>query len=192
MRRTHRCGEIRASDIGKEVTLQGWASVVRDHGDLVFIDLRDRTGIAQVVIEATNEAAFPLAKKMHVEYVLEVTGKVRRRPDLEVDDKEHPGKKKKVSTINPNLPTGEVEVVVSNLTLHNASKPLPFPLDARADVTEEIRLHHRYLDLRRPEVQNALTIRHKAYQATRSYLTEKQFLEVETPFFVKYTPGTPR
>ena len=192
MKRTHRCGEIRASDIGKEVTLQGWAQRPRDHGGLIFIDLRDRTGIAQVVIEPDNKTAFPIAEKVHAEYVLEVTGKVRRRPDMEVDDKEHPGKKKKVPTINPNLPTGEVEVEVTTIVVHNASKPLPFPLDARSDVTEEIRLQNRYLDLRRPEVQNALMIRHKAYQATRSYLTSQQFIEVETPFFVKYTPGGAR
>jgi aspartyl-tRNA synthetase len=191
VRRTHRCGEITEANIGQEVTLQGWAERPRDHGGLIFIDLRDRTGIAQVVIEPDNKQYFPIAEKARAEWVLEVTGKVRARPDVEVEDKQS-GKKKTISTVNPNLPTGKVEVEVTRLVVHNEAKALPFQLDQYTDVSEERRLEHRYLDLRRPEMQHALTVRHKAYQAVRNHLTSQGFLEIETPFFVKYTPGGAR
>ena len=180
MRRTSRCGEIRATDIGKTVTLQGWASSRRDHGGLIFIDLRDRSGIAQIVVEPDNKDAFAVAEKIRNEFVVEVTGKVRPRPD---------------KMVNPKLPTGQVEVEITSLIIHNESRPVPFKIVAETEAqeaTEEMRLKYRYLDLRTPERQHALTIRHKAYQATRSYLTEQEFLEVETPFFVKYTPGGAR
>jgi len=195
MKRTHRCGEIRSSDIGKDVTLQGWAHGSRDHGGLMFIDLRDRTGLAQVVVEPENKDAFEIAKSVHYEWVLEVTGKVRRRPDVEVKDRD--GKAKTVVTVNPNMPTGEVEVVVSTLTVHNKSKPLPFMIEEKkqneaGEAGEETRLKYRYLDLRRPDAQEALFKRSRAYQAVRSHLHEQQFVEIETPYFVKYTPGGAR
>ena len=180
MKRTHRCGEIRASDIGKTVTLQGWAHRRRDHGGLIFIDLRDREGVAQVVVEPDNKSAFAVAEHVRSEFVLEITGKVRSRPE---------GMK------NPRIPTGEVEVEIAEIVIHNEARPVPFKIGAETEgqeATEEMRLRYRYLDLRTPERQHALMVRHKAYQAARSYLTEQQFLEIETPFFVKYTPGGAR
>ena len=128
MKRTHRCGGIRASDIGKTVTLQGWAHRRRDHGGLIFIDLRDREGVAQVVVEPDNKAAFAVAEHVRGEFVLEITGKVRPRPD---------GMK------NSRIPTGEVEVEIAEILIHNESRPVPFKIGAETEgqeATEEMRL----------------------------------------------------
>jgi len=173
-KRTHYCGDLSAKDIGKEVVLMGWALRRRDHGGLIFIDLRDREGIAQIVCDPeVNSAAHAIAETVRSEFVLAVKGTVIPRPE---------------GTVNPNMKTGEVEIQVSECKLLNRSKPLPFMLDEFSEVNENIRLKHRYLDLRRPQLQYNLILRSRVSQVTRQYLTENGFLELETPFLTKSTP----
>jgi aspartyl-tRNA synthetase len=173
-KRTHYCGALTRADIGQEVLLMGWAMRRRDHGGLIFIDLRDREGVAQVVFDPEHSAAaHGKAEGVRNEYVLAVRGKVIPRPE---------------GTVNPNMKTGEVEVLVSECRLLNRSKPLPFTLDDYVDVAENLRLKHRYLDLRRPQLQQNLILRSRVAQITRQYLTENGFLELETPFLTKSTP----
>lgn len=173
-KRTNYCGLLTAADIGKEVTLMGWALRRRDHGGLIFIDLRDKSGIAQVVFDPEKSAdAHAKAEAVRNEYVLAVRGTVIPRP---------------AGTVNPKMATGEVEVLVSEAKLLNRSKALPFTLDDYVDVAENIRLKYRYLDLRRPVLQNNIILRSKVAQVTRQYLTENNFLEIETPFLTKSTP----
>lgn len=173
-KRTHYCGDIRGADIGKEVTLMGWALRRRDHGGLIFIDLRDREGIAQIVFDPeVNPAGHTVAESVRSEFVLAVRGKVIPRPE---------------GTINPNMKTGEVEIQVLECKLLNRSKALPFMLDEHSDINENIRLKYRYLDLRRPQLQYNLILRSKVAQLTRSYLTDNGFIELETPFLTKSTP----
>ena len=173
-KRTHYCGALTSADIGKEVLLMGWAMRRRDHGGLIFVDLRDREGLAQVVFDPEHSpSAHERAEGVRNEYVLAVRGKVIPRPE---------------GTVNPNLKTGEVEVLVSECRLLNRSKPLPFTLDDYVEVAENLRLKHRYLDLRRPQLQQNLVLRSRVAQITRQYLTENGFLELETPFLTKSTP----
>jgi len=173
-KRTHYCGDLNAAHIGSEVILMGWALRRRDHGGLIFIDLRDREGIAQIVFDPEVSApAHGVAETVRSEFVLAVKGKVIPRPD---------------GTVNPSMKTGEVEIQVSECKLLNRSKPLPFMLDEFSEVNENIRLKHRYLDLRRPQLQNNLILRSKVAQLTRSYLTDNGFIELETPFLTKSTP----
>jgi aspartyl-tRNA synthetase len=173
-KRTIYCGQVRAEHIGAEVVLCGWVHRRRDHGGLVFVDLRDREGIVQVVFNPGDSGeAHEKADALRVEYVLSVRGRVRRRP---------PG------TENPGLATGEVEVAASVLTILNESKPLPFSLEDDTDVAETVRLKYRYLDLRRPEVQKAFLRRSLLARSTRDYFFENGFLEVETPVLTKSTP----
>ena len=173
-KRTHYCGALRAADIGSDVLLMGWALRRRDHGGLIFIDLRDREGLAQIVFDPDNcPAAHTKAETIRNEFVVAVKGKVIPRPG---------------GTVNPNLPTGEVEIAVTECRILNRSKPLPFTLDGYVDVAENLRLKHRYLDLRRPTLQYNMILRSKVAQYTRSYLTENGFLEIETPFLTKSTP----
>ena len=173
-KRTRYCGDLRAADIGSEVILMGWALRRRDHGGLIFIDLRDREGIAQVVFDPeVNGPAHAIAEGVRSEFVLAVRGKVIPRPD---------------GTVNPNMKTGEVEIQVLECKLLNRSKPLPFMLDEHSDINENIRLKYRYLDLRRPQLQNNLILRSKVSQVTRTYLVENGFIELETPFLTKSTP----
>ena len=173
-KRTHYCGDLKASDIGSEVILMGWALRRRDHGGLIFIDLRDREGIAQIVFDPeVNQSGHAVAESVRSEFVLAVRGTVIPRPE---------------GTVNPNMKTGEVEIQVLECKLLNRSKPLPFMLDEHSDINENIRLKYRYLDLRRPQLQYNLILRSKVAQLTRSYLTEKGFLELETPFLTKSTP----
>jgi aspartyl-tRNA synthetase len=173
-KRTHVCGALSADDIGKEVVLMGWVMRRRDHGNLIFIDLRDREGLAQIVFDPDNcPDAHMKAEGARNEYVLAIKGKVIPRPE---------------GTVNPNLKTGQVEVVVSECKLLNRSKPLPFTLDGYVEVAENLRLKHRYLDLRRSVLQNNMILRSKVNQVTRKYLTEHDFLEIETPFLTKSTP----
>jgi aspartyl-tRNA synthetase len=173
-KRTHYCGDLRAADIGNEVILMGWALRRRDHGGLIFIDLRDREGIAQVVFDPeVNGPAHAIAEGVRSEFVLAVKGKVIPRPE---------------GTVNPNMKTGEVEIQVLECKLLNRSKPLPFMLDEHSEINENIRLKYRYLDLRRPQLQHNLILRSKVSQVTRSYLTENGFIELETPFLTKSTP----
>ncbi len=173
-KRTHYCGDLRAADIGSEVILMGWALRRRDHGGLIFIDLRDREGIAQIVFDPeVNGAGHAVAESVRSEFVLAVRGTVIPRPE---------------GTVNPNMKTGEVEIQVVECKLLNRSKPLPFMLDEHSDINENIRLKYRYLDLRRPQLQYNLILRSKVAQLTRSYLTDNGFIELETPFLTKSTP----
>ncbi len=173
-RRTHTCGELRAVHVGQTVTLMGWAGRRRDHGGLIFVDLRDREGLTQCVFNpATSGDAHTAAQEVRVEFVLAVMGTVQRRP---------PG------TENPKLPTGEVEVQVSRLKILNESKPLPFPLEDEGTVDEALRLKYRYLDMRRPRVLRNFGIRDRICRAVRDYLHGQGFLEVETPFLTRSTP----
>jgi aspartyl-tRNA synthetase len=173
MFRTHDCNSLRKSDIGKQVTLAGWVNVTRDHGGVIFIDLRDREGLVQVVFRPEENAE--LAKQAHLlhgEDVIQVSGTVAARL---------PG------TENPNLATGDIEIIPSELRILNRADPLPFPLDAEPQ-NEDLRMTHRYLDLRRPRLSRNLRIRHRAAKATRDYLDSQGFVEVETPILSKSTP----
>ena len=152
----------------------GWVNTRRDHGGLVFIDLRDRTGITQVVINPETSAdAHKLAHDIRNEFVLSVTGKVAPRPG---------------NTVNPKLPTGEIEVLVNELTILNTSKPLPFMIEDETDVSESLRLKYRYLDLRRPSLQKVLSTRHTITKTVRRFLDDHGFIDIETPFLTKSTP----
>ena len=172
--RTHRCGELDKSHVGKTVVLNGWVQRRRDHGMVMFIDLRDRTGITQVVFNAErNAAVHKSAHMLRSECVVSVTGQVMARPD---------------ESKNPNLPTGEIEVFVDAVEVLNEAKTPPFVIEDDADVTETVRLKYRYLDLRRPRMQKLLSLRHNIMQAARGFLNAEQFLEVETPILTKSTP----
>ncbi len=173
-RRTHGCGELRAADAGRTVTLMGWAHRRRDHGGLVFVDLRDRTGLTQCVFNpAGSAAAHAKAEGIRAEYVVAVQGVVARRPE---------------GTENRRLATGEIEVQVSEVRILNEARPLPFPIEDDAEVDELTRLTYRYLDLRRPRMYRNLALRDAVCRATRDYLHGHGFLEVETPFLVRTTP----
>ena len=173
-KRTHTCGELRASDIGKHVTLTGWVDIRRDLGGVVFIDLRDRYGKTQVVFNPqTNKAVHELAGELRSEYVISVSGKVEARPK---------------GTENPNLVTGEIDVMATELTILNKADTPPFPIEDQVDVHEEARLQYRYLDLRRGPMQRNLITRHKMYLITRQYFDSLGFVEVETPVLMKSTP----
>src|SRR3954452_16637802 len=173
MYRTHDCNSLRKSDIGTQVTLAGWVNVTRDHGGVIFIDVRDREGLTQVVFRPEENAE--LAKQAHTlrgEDVIQVSGTVAARL---------PG------TENPNLATGDIEIIPNELRILNRADPLPFPLDAEPQ-NEDLRMTHRYLDLRRPRFARNLRIRHRAAKATRDYLDSQRFVEVETPILSKSTP----
>ena len=188
LQRTHDCGALRATDIDRESVLFGWVANRRDHGSIIFIDLRDRNGITQIVFDPdlSNEA-HELAEAIRGEWVIGIRGKVRSRGE-QFSKKEG----RLVSASNPNLPTGDIEVMVLEATIFNKADTPPFPIEARADTREEVRLEYRYLDLRREPLQQALLMRHKINQATRNYLSEQGCLELETPFLCKYTPGGAR
>ncbi|MDR2668337.1 MAG: aspartate--tRNA ligase [Desulfovibrio sp.] len=172
--RSHSCGELNAAHIGQEVALAGWVQFRRDHGGLVFVDLRDRAGLTQVVFAPeVSAAAHEKAGILRAEYVIAVTGRVRARPE---------------GMANPNMPTGDIEVVVGEWKLLNTSKTPPFPVEDRADPGENLRLQYRYLDLRRPRMAANLTLRHKTAQSIRRYLDGEGFLEIETPFLTRSTP----
>ena len=188
LKRTHRCGDLRASDVGKEVVLFGWAASRRDHGQCVFVDLRDRDGLTQVVFdpafvpsgvafdEAGVKAAHKLAEGVRGEWVLGVRGVVVSRGDK----------------INPKMATGEIEVHVIEACVFNKAETPPFEITDQLDTREEVRLQYRYLDLRRAPLQHTLRVRHKINQITRNYLSDQGCLELETPYMVKYTPGGAR
>jgi aspartyl-tRNA synthetase len=172
--RTHNCGDLREKNIGEHVVLNGWVDTRRDLGGIIFIEMRDRYGIMQVVFEPTfNETAHHQAKDLRHEFVIAVEGTVRKRP---------------AGTENPALPTGLVDVMVDKLIILNEAKTPPFPIKDETDVNEDIRLKYRYLDLRRPRMQRNLIMRHKMYLLTREYFDRNNFIEVETPVLMKSTP----
>jgi aspartyl-tRNA synthetase len=174
LKRTHMCGALRTSDAGSSVVLMGWVNRRRDLGNLIFLDLRDRTGITQIVI--TADAGAEMHKKtesLRSEYVIAVIGRVKLRD---------------ASTINPNIPTGEIEVVADELRLLNDSKPLPFSPADNDIANEEVRLKYRYLDLRRPEMHQNIALRHRVTLAIREYLNAQGFYEIETPMMTRSTP----
>ncbi len=174
MRRTHSCCELDAKDIGKEVILMGWVLRRRDHGGVIFVDLRDREGITQVVFNPqVDEAVHAKAHAIRSEYVLAVRGKVDPRPD---------------GMVNSNLKTGAIEVMVSELKILNPAKTPAFLIEDDIDVSENIRLKFRHLDLRRPQMQRNLILRHRATAAVRNYLNNQGFLDLETPMLTKSTP----
>ncbi|HEY2039557.1 MAG TPA: aspartate--tRNA ligase [Edaphobacter sp.] len=174
LQRTHRCGELRVEQDGQDVVLMGWVNRRRDHGNLIFLDLRDRTGITQVVSDKEIAGdAHAKAETARSEYVVAVKGRVRRRGDgLE----------------NPNMATGQIEVVVKELLLLNEAKTPPFSPAEDAIANEEVRLKYRYLDLRREQMQHNFALRHRVARAIREYLSENGFLEIETPFMTRSTP----
>ena len=170
--RTHTCGALRAADVGKDVVLLGWTHKVRDLGSLLFIDVRDRDGHAQVIVEG-NDELLERVKRLRAEYVIAVIGKVERRS---------------AETTNANVPTGEVEVRASDVRILNEAKTPPFPISEEVNVSEEIRLKYRYLDLRRPKLQRNIGLRHKITLALRNYFNDQGFWEIETPILTKSTP----
>jgi aspartyl-tRNA synthetase len=173
-KRSHYCGELHAKDVGKEVTLMGWVHSRRDHGGLIFIDLRDREGVTQIAFNPEiNAAIHSKAHDLRSEYVIAVKGKVSKRPE---------------GTINPDLKTGEIEVLAEELTILNESKTSPFEISSRQGISEDVRLKYRYLDLRRSGLQENLILRHRIVQTTRNYFNQKKFIEIETPFLTKSTP----
>jgi aspartyl-tRNA synthetase len=173
-KRTHYCGLLSEKDIGKRVSLSGWAHTTRDLGGVIFVDLRDRTGVVQVVFNpAVSSEVHDQAGRVRSEYVLAIEGEVRKRPP---------------ETQNPKIPTGTVEVMVDRLDILNEAKTPPFPIDDQEEVSENLRLQYRYLDLRRPRMLNNVILRHRSMRAIRRFLDEKGFIEVETPFLTRSTP----
>ena len=172
--RTHTCGELNTSHVGKSVILNGWVNTIRLHGQVVFIDLRDRYGKTQIVFNSENYSGdFEVVKKLSMEDVLSLSGNVQNR------DK---------SSINVEMKTGEIEVVVSEMQILNEADPLPFIITDRNSAEEDLRLKYRYLELRMDELQNNLMVRHQTYQAVRDHLANNEFIEVETPVLMKSTP----
>ena len=174
MLKSHNCGQLRAEHVGQTVTLAGWVNRRRDMGGVIFIDLRDRDGKTQVVVNSgLSEDAFNLAGQIRSEYVIQVTGEVSKRP---------------AGQENLTLATGEIEVLVKELTVLNPSKTPPFMIDRNDGVEESVRLKYRYLDLRREKMQRNLILRHKAIKYIRDFLDDRGFLEIETPILFKSTP----
>jgi len=171
--RSQYCGALNAAHIDQEVTLSGWVDRRRDHGGVIFIDLRDREGIVQVVFDPDTKENFALADKVRGEYVLQVTGKVRARA---------------AAAVNPNMASGEIEVYGTALTILNEAETIPFPLDSFSNVGEDVRLKYRFLDLRRLEMQKSLRFRSKVTSAIRNYLDRNNFLDIETPILTRATP----
>ena len=171
--RTHYCGSINKKDIGQEIAIAGWIHRRRDHGGVIFFDIRDETGLIQVVYSPDNKESFSLAESCRSEFVLLSKGIVRERPE---------------GTINPDLASGEIEIDASDLTILNNSVALPFQLDDHASVGEETRLKYRFLDLRRDAMQSNLRLRAKVSHSVRNFLNEEGFLEIETPLLTKATP----
>ncbi|MDO8891207.1 MAG: aspartate--tRNA ligase [Sulfurimicrobium sp.] len=172
MMRTHYCGAVNRDHLQQTVTLSGWAHRRRDHGGVIFIDLRDREGLVQVVCNPDKVETFAIAEKIRNEFVLKVTGRVNPRPD---------------GTVNPNLPTGEIEVIADSIEILNASLTPPFQLDDE-NLSENVRLTHRYIDLRRPAMQENMKLRYRVSKTLRDYLDQHGFMEIETPMLTRSTP----
>lgn len=174
MKRSHHCGELSLPQVGQTVTLAGWVASRRDHGGVIFIDIRDRYGLTQIVFDSEENAPLhTIADRLRNEYVIAITGKVSVRPE---------------GSDNPHLPTGSIEIRAQTLDLLNESTPLPFSIENDVHASESLRLEHRYLDLRRPKMQQLIQLRSQVSHLTRNYLHAQQFLEVETPILTKSTP----
>ena len=174
MIRTHRCGELTKAHVGQSVTLCGWVNGRRDHGGILFIDLRDRQGLTQVVFDSEQQQTIhQVASQVRNEFVIQITGDITLRPD---------------DSINPHLSTGEIEVRATAITILNEAKPLPFSVDDDVQASETIRLKYRYLDLRRPQMQRLLELRSHVSHQIRNVLCANGFLEIETPILTKSTP----
>jgi aspartyl-tRNA synthetase len=171
--RTHKCGELNKEHLGEAVELCGWVHRRRDHGGVIFIDLRDRAGLVQVVFDPDSPETFAIAESVRSEYVLKVEGIVRNRPE---------------GTINPNMHTGEIEVLVSNVEVLNESETPPFPVESDIEVNEEMRLRYRYIDLRRTSMQEKMRVRRDVTRTLRNFLDDNEFFEIETPYLTKATP----
>ncbi|PCH58372.1 MAG: aspartate--tRNA ligase, partial [SAR86 cluster bacterium] len=171
--RSQYCGNLNETYVDQEVTLCGWVHKRRDHGGVIFLDVRDREGIAQVVFDPDTVESFAIAEGVRSEFVVQITGKVRLRPD---------------GTINKDMRTGKIEVLGKVLTVLNAAKTPPIQLDEHTEVSEEIRLRYRYIDLRRPEMAERLRFRSKVVNTIRNFLDEGGFLDIETPLLTKATP----
>ncbi|MGZ8194074.1 MAG: aspartate--tRNA ligase, partial [Methylosarcina sp.] len=171
--RTHKCGELTRQQMAEAVELCGWVHRRRDHGGVIFIDLRDRSGLVQVVFDPVAPEPFALAESVRSEYVLKVRGTVRERPE---------------GTINANMKTGEVEVLVSHMEVLNESETPPFPVESEIEVNEELRLRYRYIDLRRFAMQEKMKVRRDVARVLRNFLDDHDFFEIETPYLTKATP----
>lgn len=174
VKRTHTCGELNTKQIGEKITLNGWVNTVRLHGQVIFVDIRDRYGKTQLVFNTEkNKAAFETAKKLSIEDVISATGDVQDRAK---------------EAVNPNMKTGEIEVIVNSIEILNETAPLPFVITDRESASEDFRLKYRYLELRTDELQRNFQIRHDTYKSTRKYLSDNNFMEIETPVLMKSTP----
>ena len=171
--RTHYCGELNANQIDQEVTITGWVHRRRDHGGVIFLDMRDRDGIVQVVFDPDLQEAFATANRVRSEYVLQIVGRVRARPE---------------GTVNSEMGSGEIEILGKQIIVFNKAETPPFPLNDYSDVGEEVRLKYRYMDLRRPEMLDKLRFRSKVSNTIRNYLDDEGFLDIETPILTKATP----
>ncbi|MEZ5491755.1 MAG: aspartate--tRNA ligase [Gammaproteobacteria bacterium] len=171
--RSHYCGELNETQVGEEVSLCGWVHRRRDHGGVIFLDLRDRDGITQVVFDPDTRDSFAVAEGVRSEFVVQVKGRVRERPE---------------GTVNPDMPTGRIEVLGKELTVLNAAQTPPIQLDAHVDVHEDIRLRYRYIDLRRPEMVEKLRFRSRVTSSIRNFLDHNGFLDIETPILTRATP----
>ncbi|HEY2275236.1 MAG TPA: amino acid--tRNA ligase-related protein, partial [Steroidobacteraceae bacterium] len=169
--RSHYCGQVDEQLLGREVTVAGWVHRRRDHGGVIFVDLRDREGLLQIVFNPEAAQVFAEAERLRNEYVVSCTGTVRERP---------------AGTVNPNLASGKVELIAQRIELLNRSEPLPFQLDEQ--VGEEVRLRYRYLDLRREVMSQRLRLRHRLTRSMRAYLDSRGFIDLETPMLTKATP----
>ncbi len=171
--RTHKCGELNTQQLGSTVAICGWVHRRRDHGGVIFIDLRDRAGLVQVVVDPDAAATFSTAEHVRSEYVLRITGVVRNRP---------------AGTTNPNMHSGEIEILAQEIEVLNESETPPFPVESEIEVNEELRLRYRYIDLRRTVMQEKMKVRRDVTRVLRNFLDDNEFFEIETPYLTKATP----
>ncbi|MGZ5044898.1 MAG: aspartate--tRNA ligase, partial [Methylobacter sp.] len=171
--RTHKCGELNTQQLGETVSICGWVHRRRDHGGVIFIDLRDRAGLVQVVVDPDVAETFAIAESVRSEYVLQITGLVRDRP---------------AGTVNANMHSGAIEILAKNIVVLNESETPPFPVESEIEVNEELRLRYRYIDLRRTEMQEKMKVRRDVTRVLRNFLDDHEFFEIETPYLTKATP----
>ena len=171
--RTHKCGELNTQQLGETVSICGWVHRRRDHGGVIFIDLRDRAGLVQVVVDPDVEATFAIAEQVRSEYVLKITGLVRDRP---------------AGTLNANMHSGAIEILAKDIEVLNESETPPFPIESEIEVNEELRLRYRYIDLRRTVMQEKMKVRRDVTRILRNFLDDNEFFEIETPYLTKATP----